>query len=140
MITLNEIARELNKADKEMEAKIKRAKYLNENWARITKNRFKWLKRVGIIQKRRRKYYQKVKEKVNKYFGHTCIICKRSKGMICKHEKNYKEHPRDLYYIFNHKEDFIILCTRCHQFVHVLYEQFGLTLDGFYELIKSVDK
>lgn len=50
--------------------------------------------------------------------GKICKICSRERQRIYRHEIHGKSHSGDPRYILAHIEDFIPLCSTCHQRLH----------------------
>jgi len=80
--------------------------------------------------------------KIMAIIGDFCRLCSTKKYIVF-HEINYKDHPRGphaLWYVKNHVNDFMPLCIRCHNWVHYLYQVFGVKLDEFLKWLKEREK
>jgi hypothetical protein len=64
----------------------------------------------------------RLNDEINQKLGEKCIICGKKIGKINCHEIHGKRHILSSYYILTHIEDFVRLCNKCHQVLHVLSE------------------
>lgn len=71
-------------------------------------------KEIRLYEK---EYRLKQKQKLLNLIGKKCEICD-TKEKIVFHEKFGKEHQYKFKYTFDHKNDFIALCSRCHDVLH----------------------
>ena len=72
-------------------------------------------------REREHNYRMKLRKRVNKELGDTCIICgtkSKSKKSLACHEVHGKPHKFDYNYILRHKEDFVRMCPICHRTLH----------------------
>lgn len=69
-------------------------------------------------------YRKGKRNKIDKIFGTTCILCKKERGNkgqgFALHEIYGKKHPISITYeyYFKHQNDFVLLCISCHMFIH----------------------
>jgi len=124
------------------------SKEYHKQWYQRNKERLKKL-RLKNVENRRiwaKGYYYKNKDKIRAYqkewkekrreliikiFGNNCLICKKDINEITKpilHEIYGNPHPRgsSRYFIY-HSDDFILLCSRCHDFVHFCMQYLKMT-------------
>jgi len=71
-------------------------------------------KRKQIVENH---YFQK-RGKVLELLGNICFICGEIPKRFNCHEIHNKKHPKDWNYILTHKDDFVILCNKCHANFH----------------------
>jgi hypothetical protein len=66
------------------------------------------------------------------------VLCGATEGLRF-HQKFFKNHQVSLHYVYEHPNDFVMLCQRCHLGVHFLQEVFGMTWNDILSLKKSTD-
>lgn len=75
--------------------------------------------RNQLARKSRIKRQQRLKERALKLVGTKCIIC-GTKNNLHFHEIHGKDHARNIYYVINHPEDFIVICPAHHGILHFI--------------------
>jgi len=81
------------------------------------------------------KLWKKFQIERDKIFGTNCSLCNGRTKRMCLHEIHGKSHLRNPYFILKHKEDFQILCWKCHQMVHRFLDK-KVNLEKFLELVQ----
>lgn len=85
--------------------------------------------------------HKELREKLVTLFGAKCYLC----GRTCKdkdgtnfsfHEIHGKKHDESMWYVDKHKEDFRLLCKKCHRFVHRLFNNLKVALQ---QKIREID-
>jgi len=140
--------------------KKQRQKYYEEHKEEILENHKLWMKKNReYYNESQREWRKNNKDKIDLYYqnrrntqrkllldsiGNKCVICgfeeSEGKGKLHFHEKYGKEHPYNKgIYILKHKEDFVPLCYRCHNFIHILIRNNG-NINKLIELCNWIKK
>jgi hypothetical protein len=95
-----------NKKEHNLRSKIWR----DENKEKVLDMQRNWRKRKMV--------------EIQQMFGEKCSFCGSSpkKNRLCLHEIHGKKHSPHVQYYLKHKEDFILICRRCHTALHFLIE------------------
>lgn len=100
-----------------------------------------WIKRnPEKVKANRRRFYQKHKKEIMEQqrlrrrllyemFGGRCVFCGKGleeKRLWVLHQKNGEKHPCHHEYYAKHREDFFLVCKRCHGGIHFAHDILGL--------------
>jgi len=92
-----------------------------------------------------KKYNQKMQERLRELLGVNCVICGKERinfqefrcGFVF-HEIHGKSHIDTYSYILNHLQDFVLLCWRCHRFIHYFARSDKKNIEELLRLLRVI--